>query len=68
MEGELEEGKMTGAVQSTYGYHIIKSYPLDEVSDYILSKKRAELELILSEKRTNEELEAVVDGVDIIKY
>jgi parvulin-like peptidyl-prolyl isomerase len=65
---ELEEGKMTGAVQSTYGYHIIKSYPLDEVSDYILSKKRAELELILSEKRTNEELEAVVDGVDIIKY
>lgn len=65
----LGENEMSEVVQTEYGYHIIKKYPMSEISDdYLLASKKQIVLTALKTEHVASELEKIFQGLSVTKY
>ncbi|HVL02678.1 MAG TPA: peptidyl-prolyl cis-trans isomerase, partial [Dongiaceae bacterium] len=65
---ELEEGKISDAVRSEYGYHLIKLTGVEKATVASLADKKAELQQKLVQDKAAEKLNEAVDELNRLAY
>lgn len=65
----LEENEMSGIVKTPYGFHIIKRYSMDEISDEYLLKNNAEIARYqINTEQMKNEINKIMENLTVTEF